>query len=89
MSVRRHRWESLNVSDRVHQHPNLIYSEGTQVVTLREILGQGGRTIHPRGVVGVIFRSPGDLNHAYRVRFPDGIEESLHRDEIVMLAQFQ
>jgi predicted nucleotidyltransferase len=79
----------LNVSDRVHQNPNLIYSEGTQVVALRDIVGQGGRTLHPRGVVGVIVRSPGDLDHDYRVRFPDGIEDSLHRDEIVMLAQYQ
>lgn len=77
------------MSDRVHQNPNLIFSEGTQVVALRDIVGQGGRTLHPRGVVGVIVRSPGDLDHAYRVRFPDGIEDSLHRDEIVMLAQYQ
>ncbi len=77
------------MSDRVHQNPNLIFSEGTQVVALRDILGKGGRTLHPRGVVGVIVRSPGDLDHAYRVRFPDGVEDALHRDEIVMLAQFQ
>jgi uncharacterized protein len=46
-------------------------------------------TLHPRGAVGVIVRSPGDLDHSYRVRFPDGVEETLRRDEVVMLAQFK
>ncbi len=88
-SVHRRRWGSLNVSDRVHQNPNLIFSEGTQVVSLREIVGQGGRTLHPRGAVGVIVRSPGDLDHSYRVRFPDGVEEALRREDVVMLAHFK
>lgn len=88
-SVHRPRWGSLNVSDRVHQNPNLIFSEGTQVVSLREIIGQGGRTLHPRGAVGVIVRSPGDLDHSYRVRFPDGVEEALRREDVVMLAHFK
>ena len=65
------------MTERVHQNPNLIFSEGTQVVSLREIVGQNGRTLHPRGAVGVIVRSPGDLDHAYRVRFLDGVEEAL------------
>ena len=77
------------MSERVHQNPNLIFSEGTQVVSLREIVGRGGQTLHPRGAVGVIVRSPGDLDHSYRVRFPDGVEEALRRDEVVMLAQFK
>lgn len=77
------------MTERVHQNPNLIYSEGTQVVSLREVIGAGGRTLHPRGSVGVIIRSPGDLDHSYRVRFPDGVEEALKRDEVVMLAHFK
>lgn len=75
--------------DRVHQNPNLIYSEGTQVVALRDVVGPGGRILHPRGSVGVIVRAPGDLDHSYRVRFLDGVEEPLGRDGIVMLAQFK
>lgn len=77
------------MSDRVHQNPNLIFSEGTQVAALREIVGLGGRTLHPKGSVGVVIRSPSDLNHAYRVRFLDGVEESLGRQDVAMLAQFK
>lgn len=58
-------------------HP---FSIGTQVVALREVIGQAGRTLHPRGSVGVVVRSPRDLEHSYRVRFPDGVEESLRRE---------
>lgn len=76
------------MTHRVHQNPALILAEGTQVVSLRAILGQGGRTLHPRGAVGVIIRSPCDLEHSYRVRFPDGVEESLFRQELTGLAQF-
>ena len=77
------------MTERVHQNPHLIFSEGTQVVSLREIIGQNGRTLHPRGAVGVIVRSPGDLDHAYRVRFLDGVEEALRREDVVMLAHFK
>jgi len=58
--------------DRVHYHPNLIFSLGTQVVTLVEVLNQSGKVLHPRGSVGVVVRSPADLDHPYRVRFADG-----------------
>jgi len=77
------------MTDRVHQNPNLIYSVGTQVVALRNITAEGGRILHPRGSVGVVVRSPADLNHSYRVRFLDGFEEPLRRDELTMLAQYK
>jgi len=75
------------MTDRVRTHDNLIYSVGTQVVILRDLIGQNGRVLHPRGSVGVVIRSPRDLDHSYRVRFPDDVEESLRRDDVVMLAQ--
>lgn len=75
--------------DRVHYHPNLIFSVGTQVVALVEVLGQSGKVLHPRGSVGVVLRSPSDLEHPYRVRFPDGVEESLNRDQLTMLARYK
>jgi len=77
------------VTDRVHSHENLIFAVGTQVVTLRDVIGRNGRILHPRGSVGVVIRSPRDLEHSYRVRFPDEVEESLKRADVVMLAQFK
>jgi predicted nucleotidyltransferase len=75
--------------DRVHYHPNLILSVGTQVVTLVDVVNQNGTILHPRGSVGVVIRSPADLDHPYRVRFADGVEESLHRDQLTMLARYK
>jgi hypothetical protein len=77
------------MADRVHYHPNLIYSPGTQVVTLVEVLGQSGKVLHPRGSVGVVVRAPADPDHPYRVRFADGLEESLQRDQLTMLARYK
>jgi hypothetical protein len=77
------------VTDRVHHHPNLIYSAGTQVVTLVDIPGSAGLVLHPRGTVGVVVKSPADLEHSYRVRFPDGFEAPLKRNEVEMLARFK
>lgn len=77
------------MTDRAHVPPNLIFPAGTQVVTLRNITGEGGRVLHPRGAVGVVIRSPGDLDHAYRVKFLDGVEESIRRDDLTLLASFK
>jgi hypothetical protein len=73
----------------VHYHPNLSFSVGTQVVTLVDIPGFAGLVLHPRGTVGVIVKSPTDHEHSYRVRFPDGFEAPLKRNELTMLAQFK
>jgi hypothetical protein len=62
---------------------------GTQVVVLREIVGDGGRILHPQGSVGVVIKAPRDLEHVYRVRFLDGVEDSLRREDLVSLAQFK
>ncbi len=77
------------MGNRVHQDPNLIYSVGTKVVSLVEILGPNGRVQHPAGAVGIVVRAPADLAHPFRVRFPDGAEESLDRGHIMMLALYK
>ncbi len=77
------------MAERVHRNPQLIFSVGTQVVTLRDVLGEGGRILNPRGSVGVVTYSPHDLGQVYRVRFPDGAEATLATNEVVMLAQFK
>jgi hypothetical protein len=73
----------------VHYQPDLIFSVGTQVVTLVDIPGSAGLVRHPRGTVGVIVKSPADLEHSYRVRFLDGFEVPLKQNEITMLARFK
>jgi hypothetical protein len=77
------------MTDRVHYHPNLIFSVGTQVVTRVDIPGSADLVLHPRGTVGVVVKSPADLEHSYRVRFPDGFEAPLKPGEITMLARFK
>ena len=77
------------MTDRVHYHPDLIFSVGTQVVTLVDIPGSAGLVLHPRGTVGVVVKSPTDHEHSYRVRFPDGFEAPLKRSEVTMLARFK
>ena len=60
------------------------------VVTLVDIPGSDGLVLqHPRGTVGVIVKSPTDHEHSYRVRFPDGFEAPLKRNEVTMLARFK
>jgi uncharacterized protein len=75
--------------DRVHDHPDLIFSLGTQVVTLIDVVAAGGAVLHPRGAVGVVVKAPTDHEHSYRVRFADGFEAPLKRAEITMLALFK
>lgn len=75
--------------ERTHLNSELIYSVGTQVVTKVAVVGVSGRLAYPSGAVGVVVQAPVDLAHSYRVRFPDGYEAPLRRDEVVMLAHFK
>jgi hypothetical protein len=68
---------------------HLILAVGTRVVSLVEARGQDGKAVHPRGAVGVIVRAPSDYWHSYRVRFPDGFEAPIKRQELSVLSQFQ
>jgi predicted nucleotidyltransferase len=77
------------MTDHVHHPAELIYSPGTQVVTLVEIRRLDGTVLHPRGAVGVVVKSPADLDHSYRVRFLDDFEAPLKRTEVTMLARFK
>ncbi|GAB5442099.1 MAG: nucleotidyltransferase domain-containing protein [Fuerstiella sp.] len=77
------------MTERVHYQQSLIFSVGTQVVTLKDVVGQNGRTLHPRGAVGVIVKSPRDRDHSYRVRFPGGVEEAFKSADLTSLARFK
>jgi predicted nucleotidyltransferase len=70
-----------------HQPDNVC--AGTQIVSLVEIRGTNHALVHPRGAVGVVTRTPaGDETH-FLVRFPDGFEASLQRDQLEILKHFK
>src|SRR5262249_31688922 len=69
--------------------PKLMLPVGTQVVTLVEVRSSSGELRQPRGAVGVIVKSPVDGSHSYRVRFLDGSEAALARDERSVRKEFQ
>jgi uncharacterized protein len=77
------------LNNRIHDSPNLIYSAGTQVVTLKQVQGSNGQADHVAGAVGVVIRSPLDRQHSYRVRFVDGFEAALHHDDLTPLAKYK
>ena len=76
------------MTKRVHFHPNLIYSPGTQVVALKDVVDQG-HVLHPRGAVGIVVRPATDDEPGYRIRFPDGVEATLATRDVVALARYK
>lgn len=68
-------------------HPNP--SAGTQVVSLIEIRGPNHSLVHPRGAVGILTRTPAVAGENYLVRFPDGFESTLARDQFEILKHFK
>jgi predicted nucleotidyltransferase len=72
----------------MHDLPPIIPA-GTQIVSRLEIRGSQGACVHPRGVVGIITRTPCGHETHYLVRFPDGFEASLVRDQFDVLKQFK
>ena len=70
-----------------HQPDSL--SAGTQVVALVEIRGPNQSLAHPRGAVGVITRTPAGKEPHFLVRFPDGIEKPLTREQLEVLKHFK
>ena len=64
---------------------DLLLPQGTRVVTRTEVRcfhGTGRKSV---GSVGVIFQVPTDAAHAYLVRFVDGKEAALRRQELSIL----
>ncbi len=68
---------------------HLILPVGAQVVTRVEIKDAAGLILAPRGAVGEIVKAPDDGSHSYRVRFVNGVEASLRRDELTIRKQYQ
>jgi uncharacterized protein len=62
-----------------------IVPPGTQIVAAGDVaVVETGKSLSG-GAVGVIVRAPADATHAYRIRFVDGSEASLGRDEFRLL----
>ena len=58
-------------------NPNMILPVGTKIVIKNPIT-----TLHlPAGAVGIIIESPIYYTYAYRIRFPNGNEKSLKRNQ--------
>lgn len=79
----------MNDSNLNQPNPHLILPVGTQVVTLIEIRSKNGSAVRRSGSVGKIVKSPMDNQHAYVVQFPDGVEASLHRQELAIRKHMQ
>lgn len=62
---------------------------GTQVVTQIEVLGSNRAIVHPRGAVGLVTRTPAVPSEGYLVRFPDGFESTLRREDLAVLKHFK
>ncbi len=77
------------MKNRVHNTPQLIFSTGTQVVSLKRIEASNGQTAHPPGAVGVVVNSPSDRQHPYRIRFVDGFEAVVRHDSLMLLAEYK
>ena len=70
-----------------HQADNIF--AGTQVVSLVEVRGTNNSLVHPRGAVGVVTRTPTGEQKQFLVRFPDGFEASLLREQLDVLKHFK
>lgn len=68
-------------------NPNV--SAGTQVVVSAEICGANGLSVHPRGAVGIVARTPAGQEEHYLIRFSDGFESSFTRDQFKILKEFK
>src|SRR5262249_19468064 len=70
-----------------HQPDNIF--AGTQVVSLVEVRGTNNSLVHPRGAVGVVTRTPTGDQSNYLVRFPDGLDASVAREQLDVLKHFK
>ncbi|MDQ3652731.1 MAG: nucleotidyltransferase domain-containing protein [Acidobacteriota bacterium] len=73
------------------QSPNfhLLIPVGTQVVTRARVTVSSGNQLCPAGAVGVVVEAPVDPFHSYRVRFTNGVEAMLRRDELTIRKRHQ
>jgi uncharacterized protein len=71
------------------RQPHLIVPLGTRIVTRIEARADTERAHRPVGSVAVIVGLPTDALHRYRVRFADGAEASLRRQDFSLLRRYE
>src|SRR5690242_5412232 len=69
--------------------PILSIPPGTQVVIRRAARSLDGAAEYPAGAVGVVATGPSESDVHYYVRFPDGGEAVLLRDQLSIRKQHQ
>lgn len=67
----------------------LVVPAGTQVVTRAEVKSAAGEILCPAGAVGAVVETPGEKDGFYRIRFPDGAEALLRRQQFSIRKQLQ
>jgi uncharacterized protein len=70
-------------------HQPLNIHAGTQIVTKVGVHGSNNSLVHPRGAVGIVTRTPCGHEQHFLVRFPDGFEAALLREELEVLKLFK
>lgn len=65
-------------------NPIIFLPVGTQVITRVDITATKQTEAHPKGSVGIILSAPSDNLHKYLVKFPDGSEHALRRQELTV-----
>ena len=63
-------------------NPNLILSVGSRIVTKVDTRPIGGGGVCPAGIVGIVIAAPVDNEHAYRVRYVNGVVAHVQRTEV-------
>jgi uncharacterized protein len=86
-SVHQHRWGYLYVNQASSISTSLIVPVGTQIVLRARRPKSGSTDEYPKGTIAEIVQPPLEGNHSYRVRFADGGELSLRRQEFSILKQ--
>ncbi|MGM0557209.1 MAG: nucleotidyltransferase domain-containing protein [Myxococcota bacterium] len=69
------------------QNPNLDIPVGTKVVTRTEVPARG--YARPKGSVAVVVRTPDGDEQPYVVRFADGAESKVVREDVAILKHYQ
>lgn len=68
-------------------NPDLDIPVGTKVVTRTEVPARG--YARPEGSVAVVVRTPSDSEQPYLIRFADGAESKVERDDVAILKHYQ